>query len=139
MKQVKLTHISTKQKILDLYVMENNVHVESVSGFHSDDLGFDCQVARACLVDLEPGTVEMFKPSTSPIGRLFKPDNFVFGTSGAGNNWGKGFYTEGAELVDQMLGYVMIFSLMASEYNVKNANFCLIFVFWQIGCCSKRI
>lgn len=25
-----------------------------------------------------------------PLGSLFRPDNFVFGQSGAGNNWAKG-------------------------------------------------
>ena len=25
-----------------------------------------------------------------PFGQLFRPDNFVFGQSGAGNNWAKG-------------------------------------------------
>ncbi|PKY24256.1 tubulin-domain-containing protein, partial [Rhizophagus irregularis] len=34
---------------------------------------------------------------------FFCPDNFVFGQSGAGNNWAKGYYTEGAELVDSIL------------------------------------
>merc|ERR1719362_2056185 len=33
-----------------------------------------------------------------PFGQLFRPDNFVFGQTGAGNNWAKGHYTEGAEL-----------------------------------------
>jgi len=42
----------------------------------------------------------------SPLGALFKPDNFVFGQSGAGNNWAKGHYTEGAELVDNVLEVV---------------------------------
>lgn len=41
-----------------------------------------------------------------PFGQLFRPDNFVFGQSGAGNNWAKGHYTEGAELVDQVLDVV---------------------------------
>ncbi|KAI1400925.1 tubulin beta subunit [Hypoxylon fuscum] len=41
-----------------------------------------------------------------PFGKLFRPDNFVFGQSGAGNNWAKGHYTEGAELVDQVLDVV---------------------------------
>lgn len=36
-------------------------------------------------------------------GKLFKPDNFVYGANGAGNNWAKGHYTEGAELVDQAM------------------------------------
>jgi len=55
-------------------------------------------VPRAILVDLEPGTVDVIK--ASPVGTLFRPDNFIFGASGAGNNWAKGFYTEGAELID---------------------------------------
>ncbi|KAL1924729.1 uncharacterized protein VTP21DRAFT_4383 [Calcarisporiella thermophila] len=37
------------------------------------------------------------------FGRLFRPDNFVYGQSGAGNNWAKGYYTEGAELVENIL------------------------------------
>ena len=41
-----------------------------------------------------------------PFGQLFRPDNFVFGQSGAGNNWAKGHYTEGAELVDNVLDVV---------------------------------
>lgn len=27
---------------------------------------------------------------SGPLGSLFRPDNFVFGQSGAGNNWAKG-------------------------------------------------
>ncbi|XP_045456100.1 tubulin beta chain-like isoform X2 [Melitaea cinxia] len=41
-----------------------------------------------------------------PYGQLFRPDNFVFGQSGAGNNWAKGHYTEGAELVDAVLDVI---------------------------------
>jgi hypothetical protein len=37
---------------------------------------------------------------------LVGPDNIVFGQSGAGNNWAKGHYTEGAELVDSVLDVV---------------------------------
>lgn len=40
---------------------------------------------------------------STEVGQLFKPDNFVFGQNGAGNNWAKGHYTEGAELVDQVM------------------------------------
>ncbi|KAI1726756.1 tubulin/FtsZ family, GTPase domain-containing protein [Ditylenchus destructor] len=48
-----------------------------------------------------------------PYGQLFRPDNFVFGQSGAGNNWAKGHYTEGAELVDNVLdvGFQLTHSL----------------------------
>jgi len=40
------------------------------------------------------------------FGNIFRPDNFVFGQSGAGNNWAKGHYTEGAELIDSVLDVV---------------------------------
>lgn len=43
---------------------------------------------------------------SAQVGKLFRPDNFVFGQSGAGNNWAKGHYTEGAELVDSVLDVV---------------------------------
>lgn len=52
-------------------------------------------------MDLEPGTMDAVKSST--YGKIFRPDNFVFGQTGAGNNWAKGHYTEGAELIDEVL------------------------------------
>ncbi|KAH8306212.1 hypothetical protein KR018_004233, partial [Drosophila ironensis] len=58
-------------------------------------------VPRAVLIDLEPGTMDSVRQS--PVGQLFRPDNFVYGQSGAGNNWAKGHYTEGAELIDSVL------------------------------------
>ena len=45
------------------------------------------------MVDLEPGTMDSVR--SGPYGAIFRPDNFVFGQSGAGNNWAKGHYTEG--------------------------------------------
>lgn len=39
-------------------------------------------VPRAILVDLEPGTMDAAK--SGPYGKLFRPDNFIFGQSGAG-------------------------------------------------------
>lgn len=43
---------------------------------------------------------------SGPFGQIFRPDNFIFGQSGAGNNWAKGHYTEGAELVESVLDVV---------------------------------
>ncbi len=43
---------------------------------------------------------------SGPQGKLFRPDNFVWGQSGAGNNWAKGHYTEGAELIEQALDVI---------------------------------
>ncbi|GBP46309.1 Tubulin beta-1 chain [Eumeta japonica] len=61
-------------------------------------------VPRAVLVDLEPGTMDAVR--AGPCGALFRPDNFVFGQSGAGNNWAKGHYTEGAELIEAIMDVV---------------------------------
>ena len=67
----------------------------------------------------EPGTLNALRASS--YGRIFRPDNFVGGNNGAGsklsqkepkssqkghisgNNWAKGHYTEGAELIEQVL------------------------------------
>merc|ERR1712083_1217911 len=61
-------------------------------------------VPRAILMDLEPGTMDSVR--AGQFGQIFRPDNFVFGQSGAGNNWAKGHYTEGAELIDSVLDVV---------------------------------
>ena len=53
-------------------------------------------VPRAILLDLEPGTMDSVR--AGPYGQIFRPDNFVFGQSGAGNNWAKGHYTEGKQM-----------------------------------------
>ena len=44
-------------------------------------------VPRSVLVDLEPGTLDVAR--ASEYGKLFRPDNFVAGASGAGNIWAK--------------------------------------------------
>ena len=43
---------------------------------------------------------------SGPMSKLFRPDTFVHAESGAGNNWAKGHYTEGAELIDSVLDVV---------------------------------
>ena len=58
-------------------------------------------VPRSVLVDLDPSTIDMIK--SSPIRNIFKPDNFVLGASGGTNNWCKGHYTDGAELIDEVV------------------------------------
>jgi len=77
----------------DLQLQRINVY------FHEGQSGR--YVPRAVLTDLEPGTMDAIR--AGPFGGVFRPDNFVFGQSGAGNNWAKGHYTEGAELVDSIM------------------------------------
>ena len=59
---------------------------------------------RAILMDLEPGTMDAVR--AGPNGAMFRPDNFLFGQTGAGNNWAKGHYTEGVELIESVLDVV---------------------------------
>jgi len=79
------------------------VRLEKVDVYYKE-AGQHRYIPRAVLVDLEPGTLDVIK--ASPIGKMFKPDNFAFGASGAGNNWAKGHYTEGAELIDEVVDIV---------------------------------
>lgn len=57
---------------------------------------------RAVLVDLEPGVLNSIRGSQT-MGQFFRPDNFIHADSGAGNNWAKGYFSEGAELVEEVL------------------------------------
>lgn len=61
------------------------------------------------LVDLEPGTMDSVR--LSPFGEIFRSDNFVFGRAGAGNNWAKGHYKDGAKLVNSVMNVVRYFSI----------------------------
>jgi len=85
------------------YVGTSDLQLERVNVYYNEA---SCGrfVPRAVLMDLEPGTMDAVR--TSPYGQIFRPDNFVFGQSGAGNNWAKGHYTEGAELIDSVLDVV---------------------------------
>mmetsp|Transcript_19211 Transcript_19211/g.27357 ORF Transcript_19211/g.27357 Transcript_19211/m.27357 type:complete len:447 (+) Transcript_19211:146-1486(+) len=77
--------------------------LERINVYFSEAMG-GRYVPRAVLTDLEPGTMDSIR--SSKYGQLYRPDNFVFGQSGAGNNWAKGHYTEGAELVDSIMDVV---------------------------------
>lgn len=61
-------------------------------------------VPRSIQVDLEGGVIGKLKGGER--GRLFAPDSWVHADSGAANNWGKGHYTEGAELVEGLLDMI---------------------------------
>ena len=87
-------------------VISDEHGIDPTGTYHGDsDLQFErlnvytggCFVSLAILMDLKPGTKDIVR--AGPFGQLFWPDNFVFGQTGAGNNWAKGHCTEGAELI----------------------------------------
>ena len=81
-------------KLLDNYCLQgtSDLQLERINVYYNEASGGK-YVPRAVLVDLEPGTMDSVR--SGPFGQIFRPDNFVFGQSGAGNNWAKGHYTEG--------------------------------------------
>ncbi|XP_024920301.1 tubulin beta-1 chain-like [Cynoglossus semilaevis] len=85
------------------YHGDSDLQLERINVYYNEASGGK-YVPRAVLVDLEPGTMDSVR--SGPFGQIFRPDSFVFGQTGAGNNWAKGHYTEGAELVDSVLDVV---------------------------------
>ena len=75
-----------------MYEGTTDLQLERIEVYYNEASGGK-YVPRAILVDLEPGTMDSVR--AGPYGQIFRPDNFVFGQSGAGNNWAKGHYTEG--------------------------------------------
>ena len=74
------------------YQGDSDLQLERINVYYNEASGGK-YVPRAVLIDLEPGTMDSVR--SGPYGQIFRPDNFVFGQSGAGNNWAKGHYTEG--------------------------------------------
>ncbi|XP_057574378.1 tubulin beta chain-like isoform X4 [Hippopotamus amphibius kiboko] len=87
----------------DTYHGDSDLQLDSISVYYNEATGGK-YVPRAILMDLELATMDSVR--SGPFGQIFRPDNFVFGQSGTGNNWAKGHYTERAELVDAVLDVV---------------------------------
>ncbi len=68
-------------------------------------------IPRTIFLDLEANATDSVK--AGPFGKLFRPDHFIFSQSSAGNNYAKGYYTEGAELIDTSFDIIRNF---VSEY-----------------------
>ncbi|KAH8069191.1 hypothetical protein JL721_6009 [Aureococcus anophagefferens] len=66
------------------YHGDSDLQLERINVYYNEATG-GRYVPRAILMDLEPGTMD---------------------STGAGNNWAKGHYTEGAELIDSVLDVV---------------------------------
>jgi len=85
------------------YNGDSNLQLERVNVYFNE-ASEGKYVPRAVLADLEPGTMDVLRAGS--YGRIFRPDNFVFGKSGAENNWAKGHYGTGADLVDSVMDAV---------------------------------
>ncbi|VAI44285.1 unnamed protein product [Triticum turgidum subsp. durum] len=83
------------------YAGDSDLQLERINVYYNEASGGRF-VPRAVLMDLEPGTMDSLR--SGPYGQIFRPDNFVFGQSGAGNNWAKGHYTEGFQVCHSLGG-----------------------------------
>ena len=125
------------------YQGDSDLQLERINVYYNE-ASCGRYVPRAVLMDLEPGTMDSIRSGT--YGQIFRPDNFVFGQSGAGNNWAKGHYTEGAELIDSVLDVVRKeaencdclqgLAFVSLCFFLKNRQFCLCLVcdfgFWVL-------
>jgi len=103
---------STKKKVHDEdgdgipdELEEIDVYFHSSEEGAGGDYRMNCTwIPRCIVVDLEPGVVSGLKESHYPFYKQINDNKlFVTGASGAGNNWAKGHYTEGAEKIDEVL------------------------------------
>ena len=85
------------------YSDDSDLQLERINIYYNETSGGQC-IPRAVLMNQEPGIMDSLR--SRPFGQVFYPDNFVFGQSGVGNNWAKGHYIEGAELIDAILDVV---------------------------------
>ncbi|KAH7550270.1 hypothetical protein JRO89_XS13G0163600 [Xanthoceras sorbifolium] len=116
------------------YVGNTHVQLERVNVYYNEASG-GRYVPRAVLVDLEPGTMDSLR--TGPYGKIFRPDNFVFGQNGAGNNWAKGHYTEGAELIDSVLDVVRKEAENCDCLQVGDLNHLISTTMSGVTCCLR--
>merc|ERR1712100_683119 len=86
-----------------MYIGDSDEQLERSYVFYSESAEGK-HVPRAINFDLEVGVLDALK--ASDFGGLYKTPNLIAGQSGAGNNWAKGHYTEGAELIDAVLDVV---------------------------------
>jgi len=82
------------------YCGDKDEQLERVNVFYSESANGK-YVPRSINFDLEVGVLDAIKKGE--LKGMFKPANMITGTNGAGNNWAKGHYTEGAELIDKVM------------------------------------
>ena len=64
-----------------MYIGESDLQLDRINVYFHEGAG-GRYVPRAVLIDLEPGTMDATRQAA--YGQIFRPDNFVFGTTGAG-------------------------------------------------------
>jgi tubulin beta len=82
------------------YVGDSELQLDRIGVYYTQNQASNYK-PRAILVDLERPTIDSIMAGA--YGQLFKPENVSVSDVGAGSNWAKGFYSEGAEMIDNVL------------------------------------
>ncbi|KAH8045207.1 hypothetical protein JL720_16771 [Aureococcus anophagefferens] len=97
------------------YHGDSDLQLERINVYYNEATG-GRYVPRAILMDLEPGTMDSVR---GPLRPALPPDNRLR-QAGAGNNWAKGHYTEGAELIDSQYRALTVPELTQQQFDAKN-------------------
>ena len=78
----------------------DTTHGEETDSFNTffSETSAGKHVPRAIFVDLEPNVIEEYK--TTPYAKLFHPEQMITGKEDAANNYARGHYTVGKDLLD---------------------------------------
>ncbi|KAL3612889.1 hypothetical protein D5086_003909 [Populus alba] len=101
---------------LGKYSGDSDLQLERINVYYNEASG-GRYVPRAVLMDLEPGTMDSLR--SGPYGQIFRPDNFVFGQSGAGKKLriviACKLTAPYAMLVLNFFSWKLVFSIFTSE------------------------
>ncbi|KAK9504299.1 hypothetical protein O3M35_010664 [Rhynocoris fuscipes] len=86
------------------YKGKSDLQLQRINVYYDEGSGRLSFIPRAITVDLDPSIVDKIR--SSPYGRIFRPEFFITGQQGTGNNWAKGHYTEGAALAQDGLNVI---------------------------------
>ena len=93
-------NITEQRDTTELWCFIVTVQDDSFNTFFSET-GGGKHVPRAVFVDLEPTVVDEVR--TGVYRQLFHPEQMVTGKEDAANNYARGFYTIGKEMVDVVM------------------------------------
>eukprot|EP01114_Cavostelium_apophysatum_P011073 TRINITY_DN2524_c0_g1_i1.p1 TRINITY_DN2524_c0_g1~~TRINITY_DN2524_c0_g1_i1.p1 ORF type:complete len:466 (-),score=113.81 TRINITY_DN2524_c0_g1_i1:50-1447(-) len=86
------------------YIGNSESQLDRINVYYNETDGGKKFYPRSISVDLEPGSADMIR--SSKLGSCFRPDNFIYGSNGASNNWARGHYTDGAEMADSVMDVI---------------------------------
>jgi tubulin alpha len=105
--------VQTGNACWELYCLEHGIKPDGTMPNASDDKGFQTffsetgsgkYVPRAVMVDLEPSVVDEVR--NGAFSELFHPDQLISGKEDAANNYARGHYTVGKDLLDTTLNRI---------------------------------